>query len=61
MKKNSYKKFLLDFDSDDESESVCWVECDNNKKEFYNCGCCDECLCDDNIQCSNCGCNCRCN
>lgn len=59
MKKNSYKKFLLDVDSDDESESVCWVECDN-KKEYYNCGCCDDCLCDDNVQCNNCGCNCNC-
>ena len=60
MKKNSYKNFLLDTDFDDESESVCWVECDNNKKKYYNCGCCDECLCDDNIQCYNCGCNCSC-
>jgi len=59
MKKNSYKKFLLDVDSDDESEEVCWDD-NEKKKEFYNCGCCDECLCDDNVECGNCGCNCNC-
>lgn len=31
MKKISYKKFLLDVDSDDETENVCWD--DNEKKK----------------------------
>lgn len=59
MRKNSYKKFLLDVDSDDETEKVCWDD-NEKKKEYYNCGCCDECLCDDNVECTNCGCNCNC-
>jgi len=59
MKKISYKKFLLDVDSDDENEQVCWDD-NEKKKEYYNCGCCDECLCDDNVECVNCGCNCNC-
>lgn len=61
MKKISFKKFLLNIDCDDETESVNWTDCEDQKTKFYNCGCCDECLCDDNIACDNCGCNCNCN
>ncbi len=55
----NYKSYLLD-DNDDENEVVDWLE-DNicNNKEYFDCGCCDECLCDDNIECTNCGCNCN--
>lgn len=60
MKNNCFKNYLLDVDSDDELESVFWGECEDHTKKYYNCGCCDECLCDDNKQCSNCGCNCNC-
>ena len=57
---SQYKSYLLDH-NDDENEVVNWLEdndnCDN--KDYFDCGCCDECLCDDNIECSNCGCNCN--
>jgi hypothetical protein len=55
-----YKSFLLEHD-DDENEIVNWLEDDDNcdNKDYFDCGCCDECLCDDNIECSNCGCNCN--
>lgn len=56
---NQYKSYLLDHD-DDENEIVNWIEDDKcNNKEYFDCGCCDECLCDDNIECANCGCNCN--
>jgi len=61
MTKNKFKKYLLDDNFEDEDELVLWTECENTKKEYYDCGCCDDCLCNDNIQCSNCGCNCNCN
>jgi hypothetical protein len=51
-----YKKFLLDFD-DDENETVDWIE--TIEKEYFDCGCCENCLCDDNIKCANCGCDCN--
>ena len=60
MAKKSYKNFLLDVDSEDEQELVSWIESDNNNnKNYYDCGCCDDCLCDDNVQCKNCGCSCN--
>lgn len=42
---------------DDEIETVEWV---NNKSliEIFDCGCCDDCLCDYKIECSNCNCSC---
>ena len=55
------KCYLLDID-DDENEVVNWIndfEDEYNIKKFFNCGCCDNCLCDDNIKCRNCGCNCN--
>ena len=60
MNNNYFKNYLLDDEKDDEIETVFWEECDDHTKKYYNCGCCDECLCDDNKQCSNCGCNCNC-
>jgi hypothetical protein len=30
----------------------------NDNKKIYNCGCCDNCLCDDNVDCKYCGCGC---
>ena len=41
---------------DDENESVIWIE--KNKTVIFNCGCCDNCECDDNEPCS-CGCSCQ--
>ncbi len=55
LKNNNY---LLDDDSDDETETVEWIEETENKK-YFDCGCCEECLCDDNMPCENCGCNCN--
>ena len=49
------KVYLLEYETDDETDVVSWIE----KSDFYNCGCCDNCLCYDNITCSNCGCNCN--
>ena len=46
-------KLLLDT-FDDEDETVKWID-----DEYYNCGCCDDCYCDDNVACSNCNCNCN--
>lgn len=45
-------------DYDDETDFVNWTE-DDAKKEYFDCGCCDDCECDDNIKCANCGCNCN--
>jgi hypothetical protein len=45
---------------DDENEIVEWdSENEYDLKKYFDCGCCDECLCDDNIKCKNCGCNCN--
>lgn len=51
--------YLIDID-DDENEIVDWnSDSEYNFKKYFDCGCCDECLCDDNIKCKNCGCNCN--
>ena len=55
LKNNNY---LLDDDTNDENETVEWIEETENKK-YFDCGCCEECLCDNNIPCKNCGCNCN--
>ncbi len=52
------KVYLID-DTDDENETVEWND-DNQTKKYFDCGCCDECLCDDNTPCKNCECNCNC-
>lgn len=52
--KNTY--ILTDYD--DETDTVEWYE-NNNEKKYFNCGCCDDCLCDDNIKCINCNCSCN--
>ncbi len=41
---------------DDETETVQWIE--PNDINTYDCECCSECLCDDDIECENCGCEC---
>jgi hypothetical protein len=49
---------ILD-NSDDETDSVEWIkETNMNLIELFDCGCCDDCLCDYNIECSNCKCSC---
>lgn len=56
-----YNSYLLQYD-DDENDIVNWFENDTcNIKEYFNCGCCDMCSCDFNINCVNCSCNCNCN
>jgi len=51
------KVYLID-DTDDENETVDWND-EIQTKKYFDCGCCDECLCDDNTACKNCGCNCN--
>jgi hypothetical protein len=59
-KKSINKKIFLLDDSNDENETVIWIE---NKpiKNYFNCGCCKNCLCNDTSSCKNCGCACNCN
>ena len=52
------KVYLID-DTDDENETVDW-NYEIQTKKYFDCGCCDECLCDDISPCKNCGCNCNC-
>ena len=52
------KVYLID-DTDDENETVEWKD-ESQINKYFDCGCCDECLCDDNSSCKNCGCNCNC-
>jgi hypothetical protein len=60
VKKNfNIKIHLLDVDFDDETETVVWIE-DKQKKIYFNCGCCKNCLCNDTSSCKNCGCACNC-
>jgi hypothetical protein len=58
-KKLNFKNnvYLID-DTDDENETVDWND-EIQTKKYFDCGCCDECLCDDNTACKNCGCNCN--
>jgi hypothetical protein len=49
--------FLID-EFSDENDIIDWNNY-KNKKKYFDCGCCDNCLCDDNIKCVNCGCNCN--
>jgi len=51
------KVYLID-DTDDENETVNWRD-EILIKKYFDCGCCEECLCDDNYACKNCGCNCN--
>lgn len=54
---------ILD-NSDDETESVEWIQdaniCREKKTliELFDCGCCDDCMCDYMIECVNCKCSC---
>jgi hypothetical protein len=49
---------MINNDFDDEHEDVQWVE-DICKTVVFTCGCCSECVCDENIICSNCLCACQ--
>ena len=61
---NIYKEYknIINNDSDDENEIVDWGSNTTPKeiKKYFNCGCCDNCECDDNKACVNCNCNCNC-
>ena len=56
--KNSLKNIILIDDNNDENVIVDWSE-DNIEKEYYNCGCCNNCSCDEGM-CDNCSCECNC-
>lgn len=58
MTKKFNLKYLLLDDDFEEDETINWIE-ENDTKNYYNCGCCSDCLCDDNIECKNCKCNCN--
>jgi hypothetical protein len=51
------KVYLID-ETDDENDTVDWND-EIQTKKYFDCGCCDNCLCDENIECQNCGCNCN--
>lgn len=57
MKYISHNIDLLD-ESDDEHETVNWNDDCDNIIETFNCGCCNNCTCDDSNDCENCGCGC---
>lgn len=51
---------MINNDTDDENEIVEWI----NKPlhvtfALFDCGCCDDCICDINISCANCKCSCQ--
>ena len=49
---------MINNDFDDENEDVLWLE-ELGKTVVFTCGCCSECLCDEDIICSNCLCACQ--
>ena len=61
---NIYKEYenIINHDADDENEIIDWNSNTTPKeiKKYFNCGCCDNCECDDNKACTNCNCNCNC-
>jgi hypothetical protein len=47
-------------DTDDENDDINWIEKQHKYNiSIYNCGCCDNCECDDNVVCNNCCCGCK--
>lgn len=50
---------MIDLESDDENDNVSWVDIPINIIDTFNCGCCDDCTCDDEIICTNCYCGCK--
>jgi len=56
------ESILLDCCSDEEDElyPVSEEEVDDTISEVFDCGCCEDCSCDDNIHCDNCNCECCC-
>lgn len=53
---------LLDCCSDEEDITYELSEEDSDEtiSEVFDCGCCDDCSCDDNMECENCNCECCC-
>ena len=53
---------LIECDSDEEIDNIEWndenSDDDNTNIMSFNCGCCDDCSCDENIACEECGCEC---
>ena len=58
--KKKFKKLLLEIEND-ETDSIHWVKdkVEVDHKPYYNCGCCDNCSCEENKPCSGCECNCN--
>jgi len=53
---------LLDCCSDEEDivYELSEEDSDDNISDVFDCGCCDDCSCDDNMECENCNCECCC-
>jgi hypothetical protein len=65
VKKNTLKNLLLDDVNSDVEDDVDINWFDNTEpspnKQYYNCGCCNECSCgdmEDDLTCQNCDCEC---
>jgi hypothetical protein len=53
---------LLDCCSDEEdiTYELSEEDSDDNISDVFDCGCCEDCSCDDNMECENCNCECCC-
>ena len=53
---------VLDCHSDEEDieYELSEEDSDDNISEVFDCGCCDDCRCDDMMECENCNCECCC-
>jgi len=62
LKKLLLDSILLDCCSDEEDiiYELSEEKSDDNISDVFDCGCCDDCRCDDNISCVNCDCECCC-
>jgi hypothetical protein len=50
---------LLDCHSDEEDNDISWEDSEIEENTMtFDCGCCDDCTCDENIACESCNCEC---
>jgi hypothetical protein len=53
---------MINNDTDDENDIVEWITKPSQVTfAIFDCGCCDDCMCDVNISCINCKCSCQIN
>lgn len=62
MSIKTYKNnILIDEFSDEDENTNYWSDSEdkiNDNTIYFDCGCCDECMCDEDIPCMNCDCEC---